>query len=534
MRGLKVIGLILLLAFSVKEAFAQSFYLKEFRDSTKAAIFGQVAFMDQDSLNLYLVANTTYSPAGICNSGNGLSFVFKISKSNGAIVSSNLISGNPYVSKINCGFKHNNSLYFGGEMANSTNNYSTIGKYDLIINQLVWFKPMTGFNSPINRVTSLKLNPSNSTLKFEGVNIYSWAISPSAFMGLIDTLGTYPSTMNFGYMNSGSVLLTNPDLAFSNLDSRFYTIISDFYTDSVYIAKTINWSNVATQWMKLNLKSDGSQFSFTFDKYILNIVNQNNSFTCFITDTLLNCIRAKNFPNIYFKSAGIDREMAVLTCVNYFGSGKGNEVINFKMDTAINILSCKRMFIDTFYVSNFTSSTVYNKFSDTYFNVFSKNAINAKALQLYKSNFSNLYCNEINFSYTTSSVAINGIPVSSSYTGGVGPTTVAVVTSPKGFTDTSICYSVATSIENSYLEYVQHTLYPNPTSSVLFLEFQNELEKPYNIQITDLSGREISKFSLEKSKQNLDVKNLHQGLYLINFYSETGLFLGSSKFIKSD
>ena len=268
--------------------FPQAFYIKQIQDSAKAGIFGQIAFMEEDSLNLYLVANTTYSPAGLCNAGNGLSFVFKINKANGTMLNSNFISGNPFVTKINCGFKLNNSLYLGGEMASSTNNYALVVRYDLISNQILWFKSLKGYFSPINKITSIKLNSDKKTITSKGVDIGYWAISPSSFVAFTDTIGSYWGSSDLGYMNYGSALLTNPDLSFSNADGKYYTIGNDFYSDTIYVGKTLNWSYVQAQYKKLGLKGDGSQFSYSFDKYILNIVNQTSGFTCFITDTLMN------------------------------------------------------------------------------------------------------------------------------------------------------------------------------------------------------------------------------------------------------
>lgn len=236
--------------------FSQSFYLKQIQDSTKAGIFGQVAFMDQDSVNLYLVTNTTYS-SGYCSNTTGLNYVLKVSKQTGNIISSNAITGNPLATKITSGLKLNNALYLGGEMSDLTSRYGVLAKYSLLSNQIVWTLPLDVYSTPWNYISTMKFNSNKTNIVFNGIASYSGL--PSNYIGFVDTLGTLGPSANYGLKYLGtSGQLTNSKFDFSSLDTKFYTIANDFYSDSVYMVKNLNW-NLYGQIKKVNLKSDGNQ-----------------------------------------------------------------------------------------------------------------------------------------------------------------------------------------------------------------------------------------------------------------------------------
>ncbi len=529
MKNLKSIIFLLFIASGI---LGQSFYLKEFRDSTKAAIFGAVGFMDEDSLNLYMVTNTTYS-TGYCSATTGVNYVLKVNKQTGNIVNAKVIGGNPLAMKVTAGFKYNNALYMGGEMSDITTRRCFLLKYDLNLNQVVWALPLiTYYSTPMNCVTRMKLNPLTGNIIACGSVNSTFVPSPSCFLLEADTLGNFFNEAGYGF-TFDNALMQNPSFDFLKYKSNYHAVSKDFYSDTVYVSNFNNNSIYTSSHKKLNILSDGNNFSVAFNKYILNVVGNNNSFTCFLTDTNFNFIKARKFSNLYFRSAGAGKNNAVLTSINNFNSTSGKEVVNIKIDTNLNIISSKKMSIDTFYINLVTTATIYNETNSTFFNLISKRLNGISSVKLYKSSFPGLFCKEVSYTPTSNTLAISTMSAASFFTGAITPTTALVTDSPKGFTDTLICQSQV-GIEELNFSNNHISIYPNPVSSIITVEFQSEFEQPLTVRITDLSGREISKFYLEKPKQSLDVRNLSQGLYLINFYSEKGSFIGSSKFIKSD
>ena len=68
------------------------------------------------------------------------------------------------------------------------------------------------------------------------------------------------------------------------------------------------------------------------------------------------------------------------------------------------------------------------------------------------------------------------------------------------------------------------TLSPNPSSGILHLEFDENLDEEVMISISDLSGRVMMKISKEKhsGKLTMDVSNLTSGVYLIKVEGDRG------------
>ena len=114
---MKKLILTLISLFFVSQYYSQTIYFKTIKDLQNSPVFGEVASIQQDSLNLYLVINSGYNPSGICGPGNGSTYIVKVNKTTGTIISTDSMNAAPDVMKVNDCFKLNNCLYLGGEMS---------------------------------------------------------------------------------------------------------------------------------------------------------------------------------------------------------------------------------------------------------------------------------------------------------------------------------------------------------------------------------------------------------------------------------
>lgn len=82
------------------------------------------------------------------------------------------------------------------------------------------------------------------------------------------------------------------------------------------------------------------------------------------------------------------------------------------------------------------------------------------------------------------------------------------------------------------------SLFPNPTSDFLNVRVFNNLEtfKDFDIQITDISGRNLIRRKLNENNIQFDLRELKNGVYFINFlknnisiYSNKIIYIGKSK-----
>lgn len=96
------------------------------------------------------------------------------------------------------------------------------------------------------------------------------------------------------------------------------------------------------------------------------------------------------------------------------------------------------------------------------------------------------------------------------------PVSVTIVLFPDGYTNI-----------NENLEVVKN-IYPNPTTDLINLEFNNNEQK--NIQIYSLNGKIIKEVISYENQISLDVSNLDQGLYLIKTSTKNNTQV--SRFIK--
>ncbi len=86
--------------------------------------------------------------------------------------------------------------------------------------------------------------------------------------------------------------------------------------------------------------------------------------------------------------------------------------------------------------------------------------------------------------------------------------------------DIEIYYSnreIATSVEETHKLYDGINIYPNPTNSILNIDYNESLFFPFSYEIVDIYGN-ITKRDLLKNHQ-VDVSNLNQGTYFIKLIS---------------
>ena len=81
------------------------------------------------------------------------------------------------------------------------------------------------------------------------------------------------------------------------------------------------------------------------------------------------------------------------------------------------------------------------------------------------------------------------------------------------------------SIDENWKEKI--SIYPNPGNDVLFID---NIAEGTQIKIIDVSGKELKNYLKVTSKQSLDIKQLHQGVYFLQFSHKGNVF--TKKFIK--
>ncbi len=98
-----------------------------------------------------------------------------------------------------------------------------------------------------------------------------------------------------------------------------------------------------------------------------------------------------------------------------------------------------------------------------------------------------------------------------------------------GFTNCD--YANPLGVGENYTTENHVSIFPNPSSD--FIEFKADfLGSQPKIEFTDLSGRLIKQLVLDKNG-SVDIRELEAGLYLLSVYSDEGVWIGKSKFIKS-
>ncbi|MEZ4906777.1 MAG: T9SS type A sorting domain-containing protein [Saprospiraceae bacterium] len=95
-------------------------------------------------------------------------------------------------------------------------------------------------------------------------------------------------------------------------------------------------------------------------------------------------------------------------------------------------------------------------------------------------------------------------------------------------------YSQIVSNKNVMPELVDFTLYPNPSSDYINVDFNLDKTETVSIYITDIAGRVVYKectdTPMSSFNKSINISNLKNGVYLINIQTKEGV--SAEKFVK--
>ncbi|MFM7900485.1 MAG: peptidylprolyl isomerase, partial [Bacteroidota bacterium] len=136
--------------------------------------------------------------------------------------------------------------------------------------------------------------------------------------------------------------------------------------------------------------------------------------------------------------------------------------------------------------------------------------------------------------FTTQTMVYNtaGITSTSQQVSGLNPNTLyywrvrTANGTEQGFYSPKFTFNTGTStgIEESNLPFQIVQLYPNPTADQLFLNLNRQTPVSLILVIKDITGKTILVESVDENEKQLvlDLKNLHQGVYLLELKSTSG------------
>jgi hypothetical protein len=90
-------------------------------------------------------------------------------------------------------------------------------------------------------------------------------------------------------------------------------------------------------------------------------------------------------------------------------------------------------------------------------------------------------------------------------------------------------FAIAQNLTNNDFEFKDFVLYPNPNNGSFKISFKPETNEGINIQVLDISGRNIYNKTFDNSgmfDQELQVNTISSGLYFVNIQN------GNNKMIK--
>ncbi len=520
----------LCLLFFVFSTNAQSVpFLKVIKDSANNYNYGKAAFIEQDSLYIHLVYNSDFNLGGFCNLGNGSVYYVKLKKTNGQIISTKVISAQPHLLQVNAGYLYKSVLYLGGEIASPFNGRSAfIMKFNTQTNNIIWQR---NFNSDwfvansnyYCATTDIKLTPDKSRLLFYGSGRYFsfTADGLASFRGNIDTNNTSVNWMEYGYQPSANNYLTKPKFGVADGGMKAFIITMDSTSKNINLISNLNYNSVFSSdfCFTLNLISTGNHYITNVGKKVVYLIDKLNSSTCILADSLNNILISKEFNNVHARGLISYNKNSVLTFVNDIGSGKGTEIINVKIDTAINIISSKKMFVDTFEIKEFTSTSSMDNFYN--YNLFSKKSFTANEVFVYKHNFTGLLCNEQPYAPNTSSIGLTSSLSQATASMSVNQTTFVIATLNKTLKDSNYCYVFTTNIDKPITITKGILIYPNPSSGKLNVSLGDNRDA-VEARIFNYEGKQVY-FNSDISKQKeIDLMHCSQGLYLMQMKDSKG------------
>jgi hypothetical protein len=103
--------------------------------------------------------------------------------------------------------------------------------------------------------------------------------------------------------------------------------------------------------------------------------------------------------------------------------------------------------------------------------------------------------------------------------------------------DSTLAYCAAgptTGIKRAQLPDESISIYPNPSTGVLNINFKNSSKDILTAAFMDIYGRELKRVQLEKTENNLDLKSLSNGVYVVKISNDKNELLYQSKLLKLD
>lgn len=495
--------------------YSQTGYFNEIKSASGANIFGHVGCLEQDSLYLYAVVNSGYATSGICTGGNGTSYILKINKSTGKVISSDSICANPYMMQVNDGVKFNNALYLGGEMGNISQRFSFISKFDLNTSQVVWQKVFSSdWNATItDYVTQVRYNKGLNGVFFSATNTNTLQFPSPMANGTADTSGISLVARTINPMIN--VQMQNLKFDVSPYNNYIYGISKEVGARNICLFKNTNssfWSFGAFWGPNTNIldiTTDSTQFSCIMGQYVLSVAGKNNECICILSDTLLNVVRLKKFSNFRFKSGITNGYSAVLTGVTFIDPNNGDEVVNLKIDTNLTILASKKITLNPFNLHGITTRTLWD--GSSFYNLISRASANGPEVNIYKSSFTSFLCNEMPVSISTFSVAYSNTLANVSSTATANSFTPTLSYGTNGLKDSLYCPVITTDI--LLVESPNHNfhIFPNPSENSININISDKLS-PLEIEIFNCLGQSVKK---QIYSNKIDISLLNEGAYLL-------------------
>ena len=425
---------------------AQNPFLKTIKDSLSLKNFGEVAFIDSDSLFIHLLFNSNYDTGGYCDGSNGSIYYLKLNKSNGQIIAYRSITST-LVMRTNAARLYKGNIYLGGEMANPFLDRSAfVMKFNTQSLNIVWqrnfnMKWYAAAADPSNpcKVTDIALTPNNDSIVFYGTGFCKPGFNTgqlSSFKGIIDTNNNNFSGVYYAaYMSSVNTRFTN-----GNGGAKAYLITHDNVSGNVQIVTSNDNKQLWTsdQGLELNMVSTGRHYVGKFGKLIVYLIDKPLNSTCIVTDSTNTILLSKEFSGLHARALVAEKNSAVLTFVNDVGSGKGIEIVHVKIDSLLNYVSGKKMYLDTFSIADFNCTSSMDP-NFTYC-LFSKKSFSSSEIFVHKLDFTNLTCNEQFYTPLMNTVSTATLFAILSTTASVAQTTFSPYTFNKGLKDSLFCF----------------------------------------------------------------------------------------------
>jgi len=383
-------------------------FLKAIKDSSNLNYFGQIGFVGVDSNYIHLLFNSGFNLGGYCTSGNGSIYYTKVNKQSGSIISTRRISG-LYPSRVVAAILKNGFLYLGGETGYFFfNRRAFIFKFNTQTYSFEWQRSFntTSWIPPVNynslypaHITSLMFNPTMDKLAFFGTGncfkqggLLNCAIG--SYRGVLDTNNMNFQANCYGNSISDTLYDMEPKFVLAKSGTKAVGLRINNLDKSVSLVSNPNYNQMVNSesTKKLALVSTGNNYVNHLGIKFINVVDATGGTHLLLTDSLNMVTSSTYFSGLHFRDGTCSQGFMNAVFTNDLGNGKADALVNLRIDSLLNVVASKKMYIDTFTVQQFNCKLA----SDANFNyiIYNKLEYNAYEIQLYKFNFSSYNCNE--------------------------------------------------------------------------------------------------------------------------------------------